>query len=130
MALEVQTGQRVEVVDVTSDVAATVPDDLDTGVCTVFVPHTTAGIIVNEHERRLMSDLERLLEHLAPRGDDYAHDEIDDNADAHMRAALLGSSVSIPVENGELGLGTWQSVMFAECDGPRTRELRVTTTPA
>jgi secondary thiamine-phosphate synthase enzyme len=111
-------------------VAAAVPDGLDAGVCTVFVPHTTAGVVVNENESRLLSDVERLLAELAPRGDDYDHDAIDDNADAHLRATLLGSSVSIPVEDGELALGTWQSVLFAECDGPRTRRLEVTTTPA
>jgi secondary thiamine-phosphate synthase enzyme len=130
MSIEVETGERVDLLDVTSEVAAAVTDGVDAGVCTVFVPHTTAGVVVNENEDRLLGDVERLLDELAPRGDDYDHDAIDDNADAHLRATLLGSSVAIPVEDGELALGTWQSVLFVECDGPRTRRLRVTTTPA
>ena len=130
MSLEISTDERVELLDVTSEVAAAVPEQLDAGVCTVFVPHTTAGVVVNENESRLLRDVERLLAELAPRGDDYDHDAIDDNADAHLRATLLGSNVSIPVEDGELALGTWQSVLFVECDGPRTRRLRVTTTPS
>lgn len=125
--IDVESGERVEVIDVTGAVAKAVPTDLETGICHVYVPHTTAGIIVNEHEPRLIDDLERLLGGLAPRGDDYGHDTVDDNADAHLRAMLLGESVSVPVEDGELALGTWQSVLFVECDGPRTRRLRVTT---
>jgi secondary thiamine-phosphate synthase enzyme len=125
--LEVRTADRVDVVDVTAEVAAAVPA-VGSGVCTVFVPHTTAGVVVNEHERRLLADLERALEGLVPRGDGYDHDAVDDNADAHLRAALLGEHVSVPVEDGELALGTWQSVLLVDCDGPRTRSLRVVTT--
>jgi secondary thiamine-phosphate synthase enzyme len=86
--------------------------------------------VVNEHERRLLADLERALERLVPRDDGYDHDAVDDNADAHLRATLLGEHVSVPVEAGELALGTWQSVLLVDCDGPRTRSLRVTTTTA
>lgn len=125
MTFQVETGDRSDVVDVTGRVEETVPTDVDRGVCTVFVPHTTAGIIVNENESRLRADIQRALERLAPRGDDYAHDAIDDNADAHLRAMVLGESVSIPVTDGSLDLGTWQSVLFVECDGPRTRSVEV-----
>jgi secondary thiamine-phosphate synthase enzyme len=127
MTIEIRTSDRVDAVDVTSDVAAAVPDDAASGVCTVFVPHTTAGVIVNEAEGRLLSDVERMLEAVVPRDEQYDHDQIDDNADAHLRALLLGESVSVPVEDGDLALGTWQSVLFVECDGPRTRSLRVET---
>ncbi|WP_135302783.1 secondary thiamine-phosphate synthase enzyme YjbQ [Haloarcula amylovorans] len=130
MELEIETDERVTVEDVTSTVAEAVPDGVERGVCTVFVRHTTAGVCVNEHERRLLGDIERALDRLAPSGEEYAHDEIDDNADAHLRAMLLGSSVSIPVADGDPNLGTWQSILFVECDGPRTRTLDVTTTPA
>ncbi|WP_435101340.1 secondary thiamine-phosphate synthase enzyme YjbQ [Halarchaeum sp. P4] len=65
-----------------------------------------------------------------PHDEQYAHDRIDDNADAHLRAMLLGESVSVPVSDGELDLGTWQSVLFVECDGPRTRSVTVTVAPA
>lgn len=130
MALQVDTTERIDVVDVTSDVASALPAEVDRGVCTVFVPHTTAGVVVNERETRLLSDLEEALERLVPREEAYAHNAIDDNADAHLRAMLLGASVSIPVVDGDLALGTWQSILLVECDGPRTRSLEVTVTSA
>jgi secondary thiamine-phosphate synthase enzyme len=130
MSVQVDTTDRLEVVDVTADVRDALPADVDRGVCTVFVPHTTAGVVVNEAERGLRADLEGLLERLAPRDEGYAHDAVDDNADAHLRATLLGAHVSVPVADGALALGTWQSVLFVECDGPRTRSLEVTVTPA
>jgi secondary thiamine-phosphate synthase enzyme len=126
--MNVSTTDRVELVDVTAAVADAVPSAVDSGVCTVFVPHTTAGVIVNEAESRLLGDLQEALERLAPRGDGYAHDAVDDNADAHLRAMLLGESASVPVTDGGLDLGTWQSILFAECDGPRDRSLDVVVT--
>lgn len=128
MTVDVETTERVDVVDVTSGVADAVPGTVERGVCTVFVRHTTAGVVVNERESRLLGDLEDLLERLASRDGGYAHDELDGNADAHLRATLLGESASIPVADGELALGTWQSVLLVECDGPRTRTLDVVTT--
>jgi secondary thiamine-phosphate synthase enzyme len=130
MPIEVETTERTEIVDVTPDVIRTLAAGPDRGVCTVYVPHTTAGVVVNEHERRLRSDLERTLERLVPRDVTYDHDEIDDNADAHLRATLLGESVSVPIVDGDLALGTWQSILFVECDGPRTRSLEAMVTPA
>jgi secondary thiamine-phosphate synthase enzyme len=123
MALEVDTDERVEVVDVTDRVAERVPPDADT--CTVFVPHTTAGVVVNENEGRLLTDLEDALADLVPESGGYGHDELDGNADAHLRSMLLGEHVTVPVDDGDLALGTWQSILFVECDGPRTRRLRV-----
>jgi secondary thiamine-phosphate synthase enzyme len=130
MPIEVRTTELLDVLDVTSRVEQAIPADLDRGVCTVFVRHTTAAVVVNEHERGLLTDVERTLERLVPRGEGYEHDRIDDNADAHLRAMLLGESVSVPVVDGELALGTWQSVLFVECDGPRTRRLEVVVTAA
>ncbi|KPN29074.1 secondary thiamine-phosphate synthase enzyme [Halolamina pelagica] len=129
MSLQVETAERTDIVDVSTDVAESIPAQIDRGVCTVFVPHTTAGVVVNENESRLLSDLEGWLDELAPRSEGYAHDEIDNNADAHLRAMLLGESVSVPVVDGSLDLGTWQSILFVECDGPRTRSLDVTVVP-
>lgn len=126
MPIEVRTSERVDIVDVTAEVEAAVPGDIEHGICTVYVPHTTAGVVVNEHERRLLSDVKNALERLVPRDEGYGHDALDDNADAHLRATLLGASVTIPIESGELALGTWQSVLLVDCDGPRTRRLRVT----
>jgi len=130
MSIQVSTSERVAVVDVTAKVAEAVPEDVERGVCTAFVPHTTAGVVVNENETRLLGDVERALDRIVPREGGYEHDTIDDNADAHLRAMLLGESVSVPVVAGGLDLGTWQSILFVECDGPRTRSLEVTTTPA
>ncbi|USZ73458.1 secondary thiamine-phosphate synthase enzyme YjbQ [Natronosalvus halobius] len=130
MELEIQTTDRLDVVDVTSTVEDALSDAVESGTCTVFVPHTTAGVIVNENERRLLADLENALERLLPRGDGYEHDAIDDNADAHLRATILGESVTVPIVEGELALGTWQSILFVDCDGPRRRRLRVTVLSA
>ncbi|GAA0200705.1 secondary thiamine-phosphate synthase enzyme YjbQ [Haladaptatus pallidirubidus] len=121
MEFEVSTSKRVDVVDITEQIERRVFSDADT--CTVFVPHTTAGVVVNENESRLLADLETALSSLVPESGGYQHDEVDDNADAHLRSLLLGSSVTIPVTNGSLALGTWQSVLFVDCDGPRTRRI-------
>ncbi|WP_137285288.1 secondary thiamine-phosphate synthase enzyme YjbQ [Halorussus salinisoli] len=123
---EVRTDERTQVVDVTDRVAEKVSDDVESGICTVFVRHTTAGVVLQEAESGLLDDIEAFVAGLAPSDGDYRHDRIDDNADAHLRATVLGESVSVPVEDGELALGTWQSVLFVECDGPRTRRVDVT----
>jgi secondary thiamine-phosphate synthase enzyme len=119
----VTTEQPISVVDITDRVAGALPADAD-GTATVFVQHTTAGIAVNEAERRLLGDFETALAELVP-DDGWTHDEIDDNADAHVRALLVGPSETVPVEDGTLALGTWQSILLVECDGPRTRTVRV-----
>ncbi len=119
----VETGSRTEVVDITETVREAVPEDA-TGVCTVFVKHTTAGVVVQENETNLVNDIENFLNDLVP-DEGHAHDALDGNADSHLRATLVGSDVSVPVEDGELALGTWQSVLFVECDGPRRREVVV-----
>lgn len=125
MQVQLSTNERVECIDITDRVTAAL--DIDSGLCTVFVPHTTAGVVVNEDEQRLISDFERVLSELVPQGAGYAHDDIDRNADAHLRAMLFGEHVTVPVEDGALALGTWQSIVFIECDGPRDRRVSVTT---
>ena len=126
MAIEVSTADRIDIVDITTEVVEAVPADVSTGVCLVFVPHTTAGVVLNENERRLLNDITRAVESLVPADEDYEHDAVDDNAVAHLQATVLGESVTIPVVEGELDLGSWQSVLFVECDGPRTRRVSVT----
>jgi secondary thiamine-phosphate synthase enzyme len=147
MQFTVETDDRLTCVDVTDRVAKVVTDTLadaddtesgdadagdppDATLCTVFVRHTTAGVIVQEPESRLLGDVETFLRELVPDRDDYAHDAIDDNADSHLRATLLGESVSVPVEDGKLALGRWQSIQLVECDGPRSRTVEVVVTPA
>jgi secondary thiamine-phosphate synthase enzyme len=121
----VDTDERTQVVDVTDRVSDVVSDGA-TGTCTVFVEHTTAGVVVQEAEPRLLADVERVLGELVP-DEGWRHDEVDDNADAHLRATLLGEHVTVPVSDGRLGLGTWQSVLFVDCDGPRRRTVTVVT---
>lgn len=123
MGFEVQTDDRIEVRDVTDRVAAELAADAN-GTCTIFIEHTTASVCLNEAEPRLIDDIEAFVDSLAP-STGWRHDELDDNADAHLRSMLLGRSVTVPVSDGRPDLGTWQSVLFVECDGPRTRRVRV-----
>jgi secondary thiamine-phosphate synthase enzyme len=124
-SFDVHTAERLSVTDVTDRVRETQPADAD-GTCTVFVQHTTAAVTVNEAERRLLGDIEDALSGLVAE-DGWNHDHVDDNADAHLRAMFVGPTVTIPVSDGELALGTWQSVVLVECDGPRTRTVLVQT---
>ena len=119
----VETDERLTTVDVTDRVAAAVPEGAD-GVCTAFVRHTTAALVVQENESRLREDVEGFLAELVP-DEGHRHDQLDGNADSHLRATLLGPDVTVPVAEGDLELGTWQSVLLVECDGPRTREVSV-----
>jgi len=121
----VRTRGRCEFVDITAAVQDAVKAlDINNGVVTVFVPHTTAAVTINENaDPDVISDMIRTLERLVPRSGDYAHSE--GNADAHVKASLIGSSVRVPVGNGALKLGTWQGIFFCEFDGPRQREVWV-----
>ncbi|KAB1188660.1 MULTISPECIES: secondary thiamine-phosphate synthase enzyme YjbQ [Haloferax] len=122
---DIRTERRLQTLDVTNHVSDALPDDYD-GVCTVFSRHTTTGVCVNEAESRLLEDIESMLAASVP-DEGWRHDELDGNADSHLRALLVGNGVSIPVVGGELDLGTWQSVLLVECDGPRTRTVTVAT---
>jgi len=123
MAFTVSTDARLDVVDVTDEVAAAVPGGAS-GTVTVFVEHTTAGVVINEAEPRLLEDMRTYLADVVP-DEGWAHDELDGNADSHLRAMLLGPSATIPVADGDLSLGRWQSVLLIDCDGPRERTVRV-----
>jgi len=125
--LTVKTERRVQLVDITDDVREAVEGSgIREGIVHVYSRHTTAGVIVNEPESGLLKDVVNKLEDLVPEGAGYEHDKVDNNADAHLRAILLGSSVTLPVSDGAPVLGTWQSVLFVELDGPRTRRVLVT----
>lgn len=119
----VETDRRTHVVDVTERVEAALPADAS-GTATVSVRHTTAGVTVNEAEAGLLGDLESFLAGVVD-DEGWAHDDLDGNADSHLRALLVGPSVTVPVTAGSLDLGTWQSVLLVECDGPRTRTVVV-----
>ncbi|MEM3699065.1 MAG: secondary thiamine-phosphate synthase enzyme YjbQ [Archaeoglobaceae archaeon] len=121
-SIEVKTRQRTEIVDITEEVEKLLEGE---GVALVFTPHTTASIILNEAESRLLEDIVSTMDKIVPRNSNYRHNEIDNNADAHIKASLLGNSVILPFRDGKLQLGTWQRVLFVEFDGPRTRKVYV-----
>ena len=122
MNIEVRSGAHREMIDITRDVAAAVEGAGD-GLCHVYVPHTTAAVVINEHaDPDVARDLTAAYEAMVPQIR-FAHAE--GNSDAHLMATLLGSSVTVPVEAGRLRLGTWQGIFFVELDGPRSRKVWV-----
>jgi secondary thiamine-phosphate synthase enzyme len=123
--LEIQTRERVQFIDVTARVGeAAARLDLQEGAVLVFVPHTTAGVTINEDaDPSVRKDLSTTFSRLVPADLPFTH--LEGNSDAHVKASLIGSSVIVPVVGGRLQLGTWQGIYFAECDGPRHRRLYV-----
>lgn len=121
----VPTRARNELVDITRSVAAELEKiGVKSGTCVVYVPHTTAGVTINENaDPDVPGDILAGLARLVPASGDYRHAE--GNSDAHIKASLVGFSVTIPVIDGRLALGTWQAVYFCEFDGPRHRHVLV-----
>jgi secondary thiamine-phosphate synthase enzyme len=127
--LAVRTERRTQLLDVTAGVAKMVADSgVLSGVCYLYVPHTTASIIINENDDPdVAADIEAALERIVPRDQGYRHAE--GNADSHIKTALVGTSATILIANGHLELGRWQGIFFCEFDGPRSRRLRVKIVP-
>lgn len=123
--VRVKTDRRTQLVDVTSIVERAVEKaGVASGVCYVYVPHTTAGVMINEHfDPDVATDLEGVFDRLVPKSGPYRHGE--GNSDSHAKAALVGTSQLIFVEEGKLALGRWQGVFFCEFDGPRERKIWV-----
>jgi len=121
--LTVETQQRVEFISITRQVAQAVKESgLTDGAVLVYVPHTTAAITINENaDPDVMRDVAFALDQIAPDRPEFRHAE--GNSDAHVRSSLLGASQMVPVENGQLALGTWQGLYFCEFDGPRRRRV-------
>lgn len=124
--IEVRTGARSELRDISSLVQAAIRKHPEARLCVVYVPHTTAGVTINENadpdvQRDILMGLERMVDDNWP----YRHSE--GNSPAHIKASLMGSSASIPIANGRLLLGTWQAIYLAEFDGPRSRRVYVHT---
>ena len=122
--ITVRTTSRTELVDITSQVAAALAELApEAGLCHVYVPHTTAAVVINESaDPDVARDLAAAYQAMVPEIR-FAHAE--GNSDAHLLATLLGSSVAVPVDNGRLRLGTWQGVFLVDLDGPRTRRVWV-----
>lgn len=127
--ITVRTTRRTELKNVTAEIESLVRDSaIESGVCHLYVPHTTAGVIVNEgYDSDVARDMERTFDRLVPDSSLFKHTE--GNSDSHIKTALVGSSETIFIERGGLALGRWQVIFFAEFDGPRTRELQVKLVP-
>jgi len=128
ITFEVKTARRAQLVDITERVAAAVERSAKSdGVCHVFVPHTTAGVTINEGaDPDVARDVESLLGELVPKEAAFQHAE--GNSDSHIKTVLVGPACSVPVRNGELALGRWQAIFLCEWDGPRTRRVDVGVT--
>lgn len=127
--LHIATPSQTALIDITGRVQQAIPPGLAGGVCHLFVPHTTAGLTINENaDPDVKRDLLAGLDRLAPDRGDYRHGE--GNSPAHIKASLVGSSLLIPINDGRLVLGTWQGILFCEFDGPRQRSLIVNIVPA
>ena len=122
---DVKTQSSTQFINITSTVQRIVnKSDNSTGVCIVYVPHTTAGITINEAaDPSVVYDIINMLNSLIPQRNNYTHRE--GNSAAHIKTSLVGSSIQIPIVNHSLVLGTWQGIFFCEFDGPRTRQVHV-----
>ena len=125
-SITVKSKSREEMLDITSEVEKLIVDSSGEGVCVLFVQHTTCGLTVNENaDPDVQSDMLGFLQRLIPQYEpNFKHFE--HNSDSHIKSSLVGSSVTVPFENGRLALGRWQGVYLCEFDGPREREVRVT----
>ncbi|HOE19665.1 MAG TPA: secondary thiamine-phosphate synthase enzyme YjbQ [Spirochaetota bacterium] len=125
ISFQVSTGRKEELIDITAKVADGVSKlSIDSGLCVVYVPHTTAAVTINENADPAVSkDILLGLSHMKLESLHFAH--LEGNSPAHIKSSLIGCSVSVIVEKGRLQLGTWQGIFFCEFDGPRTRKVMV-----
>ena len=128
-SLNVKTASRSEFVDITSEIQQLVDESgIKEGICYVYVPHTTAGVTINEGaDPSVVDDILKTLNKLIPHNAGYSH--IEGNSDSHIKTAMVGTSQSIIIDKGKLQLGTWQSIFFCEFDGPRSRKVIVKFIP-
>ncbi len=123
--ITIKTNTQTQILDITAQVQKVVSESgITEGLCCVFVPHTTAGVTINENaDPSVKQDIVMELNKVIPFDDNYSHSE--GNSAAHIKASIIGSSVNIPLKNNNLLLGTWQGICFCEFDGPRTRKFYV-----
>ncbi|MCD6096909.1 YjbQ family protein [bacterium] len=123
--LQVSTNKRYQLVDLTEQVEGIVSQSgIDSGIAIVFVPHSTAGILLTENEQGLIQDWLNLFKKITS-GINFAHNKIDDNADSHLLSGLVGQGKTLVIEDGRLIRGTWQQIFLAEFDGPRQRRILI-----
>ena len=130
VALDIRTSDKEQFVDITAKVQQAVDKiGVEDGICTVFCPHTTAGLTVNEHADPAVSkDIIRFLGNVVPEGFPWTHAE--GNSPAHIKASLMGAHASVIVNKGKLNLGTWQGMFLCEFDGPRARKVWLAVSPS
>jgi len=123
--ITIQTNTQTQILDITAQVQKVVEESgIMGGLCCVFIPHTTAGVTINENaDPSVKQDIVMELNKVIPFNDNYIH--LEGNSAAHIKASIIGSSVNIPVKNNNLLLGTWQGICFCEFDGPRQRHFYV-----
>ena len=126
--IRLQTERKTQLVDITERVREAVGDGATGAAALVYVPHTTAGVTINEHlDPALLTDVEEALARIVDDGWTWRHDDVDGpNAPSHVRASLIGPQAIVPLDGSRLALGTYQGIFFCEFDGPRTRKLYVT----
>ncbi|KAA5805842.1 secondary thiamine-phosphate synthase enzyme YjbQ [Thermoanaerobacterium thermosaccharolyticum] len=122
--LKINTHSREVMIDITEEVKSAIKSSgIKDGICTVFVPHTTAGVTINENaDPDVKDDIIKGLDEIIP---NIRFKHMEGNSDAHIKSALVGNSVNLIVENGEIQLGTWQGIYFCEFDGPRSRKVYI-----
>ena len=123
--ITIKTNTQTQILDITAQIQKVVSESgIAEGLCCVFVPHTTAGVTINENaDPSVKHDIIMELNKVIPFNDNYSH--LEGNSAAHIKASIIGSSVNVPVKNDNLLLGTWQGICFCEFDGPRTRKYYV-----
>ncbi|MCD5405946.1 MAG: secondary thiamine-phosphate synthase enzyme YjbQ [Desulfotomaculum sp.] len=121
--ININTSKRIEMIDITPNILQLIKEQkISEGICSIFVPHTTAAVTINENaDPTVVKDMLNTLNKLIPHQNNYLHSE--GNSDAHIKASLIGASEVIFIQNGKLMLGTWQGVFFCEFDGPRSRKV-------
>ncbi len=118
--IHTNTNQNVEVINITSNVNDIIRKyDITNGIVNISTKHTTSSIMINEDEEGLKKDYAKFLEKIVP-NDNYLHDRIDNNATSHLKAMLTTPTQTLPIIDGKISLGTWQSIFFVELDGPRS----------
>jgi len=127
--VDIKTSSRVEFQDITRKVRDIISSSgVKSGICYVFVPHTTAGIVVNEHaDPSVVEDIVAQLDKMVPQHGNYRH--LEGNSPAHIKASMLGDSETLFIDDGQVVLGTWQGIFFCEFDGPRNRHVMVKIIP-
>lgn len=123
--IQVQSNRKTELIDITQQIKKIVHDEkIESGICVVYCPHTTAAITINEAaDPSVKADITSELDKIVPFNDGYSH--MEGNSAAHIKSSIVGESVTVPIEDGALTLGTWQGIYFCEFDGPRRRSAAV-----